>query len=446
MFAAVTLLPLAIFVLVALRRGVERAFVWVGLPALLLLPNYYTYKLPGIPRFDFTCYVLLASAAGMAWRTFRPSLFDLGVLFYVVLITAAEWSAKSAHEARNLFALSTMGILAPYVIGKCLARRREALLAVVAMIVALGALIGWLSPYEARMGANPFDWLRGLWPHHVPWDGALYRGGFRRVAGPFAHPICHGFFFSFSIPLFLWLRRENPRLRGTTGKLLLAGNLLGLAFALSRGPILGLLITLWGITFGWTRRRALLVVLTGLVALVGVTVSFDAVTSYFEVTRGEATTESQETAAYRKEMLEAYWECVLEHPWLGFGKDQIPVLKGMKSIDNQYLFLSLTYGLPAAFVFLGLLLVPAGLASLQLLLRGRRQNADHDLQWVLAASLFGAILTQLTVFSGTQTTQVLFLVIGLLVGSRLETRGSRASSPETRPASRGSLAPLPGHS
>ena len=116
---------------------------------------------------------------------------------------------------------------------------------------------------------------------------------------------------------------------------------------------------------------------------------------------------------------------VAERPWLGFGKDEIPIVKGLKSIDNQYLFLALTHGLPAAFVFLAMLLVPVFI-SLPSLLRGRR-NVRRRLQWTLLGILFGSMVTQLTVFSGTQTTQVLALLEGLTVGLAGVSRRDRRS-------------------
>ena len=60
MIGAITLVPLLLFVATALRYGVLRAFVWTTVPCLLLLPNYYTWKLPGIPVLTFHDYAVLA--------------------------------------------------------------------------------------------------------------------------------------------------------------------------------------------------------------------------------------------------------------------------------------------------------------------------------------------------------------------------------------------------
>jgi hypothetical protein len=419
MIGAITLLPLLAFLAFCAKHGPRKAIVWIAIPSLLLLPNYYTWKVPGIPRIDFHGYMLLAAAAALAARagrgSFRLHVTDLLVGALLALVTISELENKGMHEARNLLALSVMGIGAPYVIGRLIARESTSLLALTACIVLLAAVIGTVAPWEARMGRNPFDFLRPMWPGAVPWDGALYRAGIRRVAGPFAHPICHGFFFQMVIPLAIWLTATKLTAGGLTRKWLVLLPLVGLAVSVSRGPILGLLIALWVMGFGWTRNRGLWLGLSGLAGLVVLAFTFDDIHTYLTVERGRAVTESQETAAYRNEMLDRYVELVHERPGLGYGKDSFPVLEGLKSIDNQYLFLALTHGVPASIAFLLMMLVPV-LASARRLLTAPRATDHARLRWALVGVLCGAIFTQVTVFSGTQTTQVLLLLEGVTVG------------------------------
>ena len=106
-----------------------------------------------------------------------------------------------------------MGVIAPYLIAKITARHNGWLCGHLTVVCMLGAFIGIVAPYEARLGTDPFDFWRRLWPGGVPWDGALYRFGLRRVAGPFAHPIAQGFFFSMIIPCVWWLM-DRELLRG----------------------------------------------------------------------------------------------------------------------------------------------------------------------------------------------------------------------------------------
>ena len=428
--SAITLAPLLLVLAVSLWKGPRQALAWVAVPSLLFLPSYYTWKLPGIPRFDFHNYMLLAAAVLIVvrrgrWFSLRAS--DVLLVLYLLLVTWSELENKGFEESRNLLVLTVMSFAVPYVLGRALAEDASLLLAVVFVLLVCGAAIGWVSVFEARMGRNPFDVWRSVWPNAVPWDGALYRAGLRRVAGPFAHPICHGFFFSMALPLAHWLLHDKLRV-GRCGRWFLYGGLcLGLAMSLSRGPVIGTLLAFGILTFGWSRRRGVLVAVAGFCLFVGAALYGSAGAELLSMERGDATSAMQETAAYRSEMLQNYLEVVAERPWLGFGKDQFPVVKGLKSIDNQYLFLALTHGLPPAFLFLGLLVVPI-LVSLPRLLRAQR-TARTRLQWALIGILGGSIVTQLTVFSGTQTAQVLALVEGLTVGlAAVSSRDQRAKT------------------
>lgn len=420
--------PSLVCALVARWKGAERALVFVALPTLVLLPAYYTHKLPGLPIASFHNYTLLVTAAALFLAGARTRVVVADVLVAGLCATAvlSEFVTRDGHEAKNLAALMLMGTVAPYWIGRVAARETGRLVALVGMVALAGAFVGWVSPWEARMGSNPFDFWRRLWPHWVPWDGALYRGGLRRVAGPFAHPICSGFFFSMALPLALWLTGSGLPRRRWERLVLMAGLFLGLGTALSRGPILGAVLALSIAHVGALRCRRWIVV--GGVALAFFSIPFmlPVIEQYFAVDRSSATTEAQETAAYRKEMLERYLEVVAAEPLLGYGRYQIPVVAGLKSIDNQYLFLALSHGLPHALLFLSLLLW-SGLSLAASLLRIHVADPVGRLGWALVGLLGGAVLTQATVFAGTQTAPLLLLFVGLAVGVR-ERLGS---GPET---------------
>ena len=127
-------------------------------------------------------------------------------------------------------------------------------------------------------------------------------------------------------------------------------------------------------------------------------------------------------------MLENYMELVEERPWCGFGRNLVPVVKGQDSIDNQYLFLALTHGVPAAILYLLALVAPA----VALCTRLPRFAHDHRLArlgWAIGASLLAVAIVQVSVYAGTQTEQVMFLLQGIAAGLfvRLGTRGARVS-------------------
>jgi len=415
---AVVLVPALFAAAVLCWRGFRFGLVACVIPALLLLPAYYTWKVSGVPVFTFHNYLLLAAMlallVGRDRELLRPHAVDLLVLAYWVFSVQSELVTRDFHEAKNLFALSFMTVVAPYTIGRAVGQRDGLLVGVVGSLLVTGALIGWASPFEARMGRNPFDLWRDFWPVWVPWDGALYRSGIRRVAGPFAHPICAGFFFSMALPLFAWLRSVGLPAKAWQRWGLGLGLALGILTPLSRGPMLGAAIGLTVYFLGTSRFRTFVAPLLVGGALVVTPLLVHSFRSYASVSRGNAQSDTQETAAYRWEMLDNYMEVVGESPWVGYGRYQVPVVAGQKSIDNQYLFLALTHGVPLAVTFLLLLLVP----TLLLVWRGLRAPPDDPrarLAWALAGVLAGAVLTQTTVFAGTQTAQVLLLLQGVAV-------------------------------
>lgn len=434
----VVVLPGLIATLVAWRTSPQRALAFVCLPCLLLLPAYYTFKAPGIPQLTFHNYMLLGVASVWALRGPRLKLrwLDLLVAFFGVTAVASEFENRDFHEARNLAAHVIMVVGAPYLLGRMAAAKHGTTVAALGALVVIGAAIGWASPWEARMGNNPFDLWRSVWPVHVPWDGALYRSGLRRVAGPFAHPICHGFFFSMALPIALWLFDQGLPHSKRTRWILGAGLVLGLLLSQSRGPMLGAAIACAVARVGWSSRRVLITATGALLLAFAGLFTFDAVSRYAAVDRSSATTESQETVAYRKEMIARYVEVVEERPLSGYGRYQIPVVAGLKSIDNQYLFLALTHGVPHAAAFVLILLGAAGVLGWRLA-HANLNDPTGRLGWALVGLLLGSVLTQATVFAGTQTAQLLLFFVGLALGvsERLSTRPSQPGIQDSLPSS-----------
>lgn len=417
---------------VARKHGFRAALVFVALPILLLVPSHYSWDLPGLPDATFWNYAFLVTLAALWFGTDRPLVrfhpLDLLVLAFGVAVVATEFANKDLAEARNAGARYLMGAVAPYLFGRAAAQRDGLAVGVLAMLVALGAVIGLVAPYEARMGTSPFDWPRTIWPGGSEFARSLYRNGMRRAEGPFAQPICQGLYYAMLVPPLLWLRDVRIERRRWVTLAVVAGFGLGLFLSQSRGPMLGAVLVAVLTLAAWSRLRGPIlaaVLVGGAVAFVA---SFDTIRSHWFITRAEAVTEEQHSAAYRWEMLENYMELVNERPWGGFGRNLVPVVKGQDSIDNQYLFLALTHGLPAAFLYLAALLAPA----FALFARLPRYAHDHRtarLGWAVAMSLVGVAVVQVSVYAGTQTEQVMFLFEGLAAGLfvRLRPVSPRAS-------------------
>jgi O-antigen ligase len=185
----------------------------------------------------------------------------------------------------------------------------------------------------------------------------------------------------------------------------------GSVMTLSRGPWIAASIAALMVTVckARNRRRAFWLVGAGLV-LASVPLYY-ATMSYVSVRRAWSTTQLQQSAAYRYELIERYVSLVQQRPTWGWGRGQIPQVDDLSSIDNQYLLLALTYGIFAT----ALLLVIFLWMTIRLFARGIRLPRDDP-----AALLMFTLLGVHVVFAisitmswlGAQTGQFLFLVAG----------------------------------
>lgn len=429
MIALTALIPTIAAAVVARLRGFRAALVFVALPSLLFFPMHYELQLPGLPDAGFANYtmiaVLVALFAGRDKVLLRFGSLDLIVLAYALLVIITEYANKNFDEARNMTARVAAGAVAPYIFGRTAAQRDGLRLALLGMIVIAAVVIGVLAPYEARMGTDPFDWMRGRWPGGNDFTRTLYRNGMRRVEGPFSQPICQGLFFAMVLPVALWVRARIGERRKVIVIPAAFAMLAGLVLTQSRGPMLGAAAMTISLFAAWSPRRAAIftvVAVVGGLALIG---SWKTISDSWFITRAEARTEEEHSAAYRFEMLDNYLEYVAERPLGGFGRNQIPVVRGQDSIDNQYLFLSLTHGVPAAAVYLLGLLLPAAAAIRAALCRAAA-DMEARLAFALGIVLIGTAVVQISVYAGTQTEPLLFLFEGLAVGGAQRMRAGSA--------------------
>jgi heme A synthase len=126
-----------------------------------------------------------------------------------------------------------------------------------------------------------------------------------------------------------------------------------------------------------------------------------------------AITASQESALYRKVLMEKYLDIALEHAWLGWGRNTWPKVDGMESIDNYYLLLSLMHGLPASALLLALMLWMA----VRLLRQGLTEPSGHNsLSFCFLGMIISVIVSLATVYLGENVLPALFFVLGWAEG------------------------------
>ena len=138
--------------------------------------------------------------------------------------------------------------------------------------------------------------------------------------------------------------------------------------------------------------------------------------SYVAVGRAGAASASQETAAYRKELIDKYIPIVLEKSFLGWGLSTWPKVPGMPSIDNYYLLLALQHGTIAT----GFLLAMFAALIFRLYRNAMKYAAQirpgTSLSFALMGIYIGLTFSLATVFLGENLMPIVFLLTGFAEG------------------------------
>jgi hypothetical protein len=413
------LLSMIVSATMLLTRDARDVFILVFIPVLTLLPTYFDTKIiPGTPELTFYSAALIPIVAAWMLRNFEGYRFhwmDVVVMMYILTVFYGQWSNSTYKEAQKILYNNMMTIFFPYVMTRSFCQDQDTMIRMIRILTVLGAVIAVFNIIEFRMFTNYFDEiLRRIWPRQVMWDTGMVmsRWGFKRAFGPFSHPIVAGYFFSLMSPLSIWCYYQKRYLNPNIGKAIILLNTMGIFVSISRAPILGFFLGLIIIFYGWSKNKAAVAAVLIIVLTIMLMFLVPKFIDYASVTRATAETVGQRNVAYRKEMWEAYAEVVMERPYLGWGRFTVPSVKGMKSIDSEYLGVALASGIIALFFYLTFLL-----GIMKKLLRFA-YDRPHDnpwacLTWCIMAGWVTAIFTQMTVYSGAQSVPYLFMLGGL---------------------------------
>ncbi|MCB9883547.1 MAG: O-antigen ligase domain-containing protein [Planctomycetes bacterium] len=400
----------------ALTKSPLQAFLYVYLPTLFFLPDYYRWIAPGMPDPSFHHTAALAilfawmSKGGSArWQT---SLTDVIVYAYVAVVAYSEYAAAGYSEAQNLMFDAFAGTLVPYILAKGLLRTPEAILRFVKMFCWVIFLVAVTAIYEFRFGRCPYVIFLGpFFPGQGGWVTTL-RWGFARTAGPYGHAIICGAILLTAFRLQRWLQKEGFWENAKKAKRITWGIVLGSAMTMCRGPWIGGVVGSIPTFIGFAKNRKKVTIIA-LTLLIGIgTPAWVAFQAYTAVGRAGATSDTQETAAYRKELMDKYTEIALEKSAFGWGRNTWPKIPGMPSIDNHYLLLALMHGCIALLLFWLIFLWLA----LRLGIRGAnlpRSSPHGTLCFSLLSFYIAMFITIATVFLGGQSNQMFFLITGL---------------------------------
>jgi hypothetical protein len=333
----------------------------------------------------------------------------------------SEFINTNYSDSQNLMFDCVANIIAPYVLAKALVEPQGLRVEFARKFCALMAAVAVVSVFEFRMGSNPAQMiLSRFFPGQTGWV-TTFRYGFARIAGPYGHAILAGVIFAVAYRVQRWLEWNGyweGRMKWLPikpARFLTYAIAAGSFMTLCRGPWIGEFFGMIAILLGRAANRARALTITLVLVFAVGTPAYLAFKSYVSVGRAGAKSVSQETAAYRKELLDKYIAIAQEHAAFGWGRNGWPKVPGMPSIDNYYLLLSLMHGVTA----LALLL------SIFIWMIARLGRYGWARPWSspggsLAFSLLGGYLAVMvsiaTVYLGMQAVQVLFLMTGWAEG------------------------------
>jgi hypothetical protein len=420
--SALLLVPGLISLFLVLRGRIDSAFLSVYLPCLLCLPYAYEFRIPHLPTLSAAEYALIPVGIVGLYRLIRSgsyALMDLLVLLYVASVGLSEILHADLVNDGIFSALSAfIGIFLPYVAGRTLIEPALRL-ATVRRFVTLVLLDGISTVWEWRMSESPY----GIFATRVLGlttmsEGVTLRNGHGRSGTALSGGELAGIAFAMTFCLNGWLvylRRVKASV--DLGNLLtrlekyhvpeLLLPLLALSTG-SRGPMIALGAGFLILQITRFERTGMITILVAVLLVAGYFTMSAHFASYESDPSGM--TEQASSILYRQQMNKVYPPIAEKGGWTGYGALGFPRVKGMVSIDNQYLLVHLAWGRLAYYLFI----LIAWENIRVLLFRSWQLEALQDRAFIfsLLAAMAVVWFTLLTVFLGGQLPQITFLLIG----------------------------------
>ncbi|NEX15341.1 MAG: O-antigen ligase domain-containing protein [Halochromatium sp.] len=421
--------PGLIALIVVLQRGSAFAFLNVYFPVVILLPSHYRWYAPGLPDLSFQHAAIMPIA--LIWllrdsRTYQFSLMDIVVVMFASLIGLSEFTASGYKDAQNLIIDVIASMVLPYFLAKTLIVPNGLSIEAGKRMVILLFAVAVISLWEFKMAYTPWDRiLNPFFPGQDVWI-TTFRWGFTRVAGPYGHAILAGIIMVVGFRLQRWLHwrghwddlrifGKNQFMGFSFAFIITWGMVAGVIMTMCKGPWIGAIGGAAVMAVGRSRRPGPTLLVIAVLAITISIPGFLWLKSWAGVGRENAKSVTQETAAYRWELIETYWDVALEHAWLGWGRHHWPKDPRQPSIDNYYLLLALMHGILALY----LLWFTFVWMSVRLMIRGVRAppNSEIRILTFTLASVYAVYFISLaTVYLGSQTVHLLFILTGWAEG------------------------------
>jgi hypothetical protein len=418
------------------RRSVNEAVLRVYLPTLLLIPGIYSLRLAHLPPMNFSTLAIYPIGFALLFtqmRNWKLTRMDL----WVVLFGAGAFYSNMAATGMNdgIFFMFDMvaSALIPYMIGKLLLEQDGMRERFVRRFVGLMFIAAVFSLWEFRMGTNLFTTLFGVFfPDQKPWLMQV-RGGWVRVAASYQSAELCGIVFMGALMLSRWLvfidkdKPEKKYLRVRRSVIVFLALALGVFMSESRGPWLGGILGVIIAQIGASKNVRRMAVITGLFLAIAGTAGYFYAQKYTAGSIYDAENLEQESAIYRRQLMDNYKPIVERGGLFGWGAVDFPKVPGQNSVDNEFLLVQITQG---KFGFWLYVLICGETVLSLLRASGRTTNrADLCFYSCLGGILGGELLTLTTVYMGGQTYMLFFLTVGWSQSVR-ETQLATAAVPQ----------------
>ena len=419
----ILLLPGIISLILVLRGRIETAFLSVYLPALLLLPETYSIRLPHFPPTSAAEFALIPVGIAGLFRLVRKGHFaimDLLILSFAGSVGLSEILHSPVLNDAIFSAFDAfISIVLAYMAGRRLIEP-DLRLATVRKFVVLMLLLTAPGIFEWRMGQNLYGIIGGRILGITASESVQLRGGHGRLGAAFSDSEIAGIVLGIAFCLNTWLiyqKKNNPNVE--LGKWLSKLEkyhvpamllLLCLWLTQSRGPQIAVAAAFLILQIPRFKNTKMMSAVVGVLLCAGYLAASAYFSAYTNISDPNAVSEQQSSAMYRRIMNELYAPIAEAGGWTGWGLLGIPHVNGMGSIDNHFLLVHLAWGRLA---YLLLLLIAWNNIRL-LVVRSWQFKTLSDRTFIFCMMGAMAVLwiSLLTVYMGEQLPQVAFLLIG----------------------------------
>ena len=406
-----------------LRGQREKAFLNVYLPCTILVPYYYSFRIPHFPVLSAGMFALIPIGFSLLLKPkvrWQFKRMDLWVVLFLVSYGLSEVLKEDVpKDGMILFLQNFVEMFLAYVLGRQLiepALRLDTIKRIIFLFVALTPF----ALFEFRFGQNPWIMLgqRVFGLNDIVWFVQL-RGGTARIATAFGHAILAGICFLVAMALNYYLLQIYNLDKRVLGKWMSWLQRYRIPFFLlpiflfltgSRMPLAcGVMVFLFLQIprFKSIRTGAILICSIIVIGAGSVFLYFQAYTS---VSEDKIKDEAQASAIYRKELLVLYEPILEQGGFLGYGALSHPQVIGLGSIDNNYLLIELQQGKFGKYVFY--LIELEAVFTLGFFASKFKSKESQYLVFSLLGALIGIFVSLSTVYLGEQVPQVLFLLLG----------------------------------